>query len=288
MIRFASVCLVAFVTAFVCAPVCFAQNKNSKSKSSQEKRDDQKIQNEKQDVKEAQDQLKDDQKEFQDAQKALAEAEGREKAARQRQDEVRKRIEVQAEKNSGIDKALAEQYAAKRTYDEAASPVLKSFKQTKEYQTAIKKVDEAKARLKTLREDTSPNAETKRQEIGQASKDALAASELETKALEGDSTTKSARAKLADAQDRVNQIRVKIRNTIDADPEIKSAVQAMRAAADASEAADKMVQRIRDKIAADTAKLAREQQQVRQAELQDKQNDGKNNNKIKKNNKGKK
>lgn len=181
---------------------------------------------------------------------------------------------------------LAEQDAAKKAYDEAAAPVLKTLKAKPEYQAAAKKVAEAEARLKTVRADEGLSADAKRKEIAQASKDKLATSEREQIALEGDSSAKSARANLADAQDRVNQLRAKLRNLIDADPEIKSSLQAMRAAADATEAADQKMQRIRDKIAADTTKLGRELQQVKQAEAADKANDNKNNKKP--NNKGKK
>lgn len=266
-----------------------ADNKNNKGKSAQEKRDDQKIKNEKEGVKQAQDKLKDDQKELQDAQKSLGETEGKEKIARQKLDEVRKRIESKLESGSGIDKALAAQDAAKKVYDEAAAPVLKALKEKPEYQAAAKKVSEADARLKSLRADETLSADAKRKAIAQASKDKMATSELEQTALEADFSAKSARAKLADAQDHVNQIRAKIRNQIEANPEIKSSLQAMRSAAEATEVAGQKVQRLRDKIAADSAKLAREQQQVKQAELQDKLNDDQDNaNKTKKkNNKGK-
>ena len=252
----------------------FADNK---AKSAQEKRDDQKVKDEKEDVKQAQDKLQGDQKELQDAQKALAESESKEKAARQKLDEARKRIEAKHEKGSGIDKALAEQEAAKKTYDEAAAPVLKALKEKPEYQTATKKVADADARLKAIRADESLSPESKRKEIAQASKDKLATSGLELSAIERDSSAKSARAKLADAQNRVNQIRGKIRGLIAADPEISSTLQAMRTAAEAAEASGIKVKRIRDKIAADTTKLGREQQQVKQAEAADKANDNKNN-----------
>jgi len=275
--------------AFWCEPICAAQNKNKNNKNSaQEKRDDQRIKKEKEDVKEAQDKLKNDQKDLQEAQKALGDAEAKEKAARQKLDEVRKRIEAKAESGSGIDNALAAQEAAKKSYDAAAAPVLKSLKATPAYQAAAKKVADADARLKAIRADESLSAETKRKEISQASKDKLATNELEQTALESDSSANSARAKLADAQDRVNQIRAKIRHQIDSDPEIKSSLQAMRSAADATEVAGQKIQRIRDKIAADQAKLAREQQQVKQAEAADKANDNKNQTNNKKpNNKGK-
>jgi colicin import membrane protein len=275
--------------AFWCEPICAAQNKNKNNKNSaQEKRDDQRIKEEKEDVKEAQDKLKNDQKDLQEAQKALGDAEAKEKAGRQKLDEVRKRIEAKAESGSGIDNALAAQEAAKKSYDAAAAPVLKSLKATPAYQAAAKKVADADARLKAIRADESLSAETKRKEISQASKDKLATNELEQTALESDSSANSARAKLADAQDRVNQIRAKIRHQIDSDPEIKSSLQAMRSAADATEVAGQKIQRIRDKIAADQAKLAREQQQVKQAEAADKANDNKNQTNNKKpNNKGK-
>lgn len=281
-------CLILLLGLSLLASPALADNKNNKGKSAQEKKDDQKIKNEKEDVKEAQDKLKDDQKELQNAQQALAEIEGKEKAARQKLDEVRKRIESKLESGSGLDKALAAQDAAKKVYDEAASPVLKALKEKPEYQAAVKKVSEADARLKLLRADETLSADAKRKAIAQASREKMATSELEQAALEADSNAKSERAKLADAQDRVNQIRAKIRNQIDADPEIKSSLQAMRSAAEATEIAGQKMQRIRDKIAADTAKLAREQQQVKQAEAADKANDNKNNKHKKPNNKGKK
>ena len=84
-------------------------------------------------------------------------------------------------------------------------------------------------------------------------------------------------ARLAEAQERVNEIRNRVRSLIDSDPEIKSALQAMRDSAEDAEAAGTKVKRIRDKIAADAAKLNREQQQVKQAEAADKANDKQNN-----------
>ncbi len=290
MIRFWISFVGVLLTCVLSVPLSMADNKgkNNKNDAAQEKKDDQKIKNEKEDVKQAQDKLKEDQKDLQDAQKVLAEAENKEKAARQKLDETRKRIESKHEKTAGVDQTLADQEVAKKAYDEAAAPVLKTLKAKPEYQAAAKKVAEAEARLKSVRADESLSADAKRKEIALASKDKLATSELEQIALEGDPSAKSARAKLADAQDRVNQLRAKLRNLIDDDPEIKSSLQAMRAAADASEIAGQKMQRIRDKIAADAAKLAREQQQVKQAEAGDKANDNKNKNNKKPNNKGKK
>ena len=141
--------------------------------------------------------------------------------------------------------------------------------------------------LKTIRADEQISADTKRKEVGQVSKEKMAASDLEQSSLEANSSTKSARAKLAAAQDRVNQIRAKVRSLIDSDSEIKSSLQTMRAAADATEAAGQKMQRIREKIAADTNKLGRELQQVKQAEAADKANDNQNKNVKKPNNKGK-
>jgi len=255
------------------SPAQNKNNKNNKGPSAQEKKDDQKIKNEKEDVKKAQDKIKDDQKDLQDAQKVLADMESKEKAARQKLDEARKRIEAKLEKSSGIDKALADQDAAKKSYEDAAAPVLKALKEKPEYLAAAKKVADAETRLKTIRADEQLSEDAKRKEIAQASKDKLATNELEQIALESDSSAKSARAKLASAQDRVSQLRAKLRDQIDADPEIRSSLQAMRAAADASEVAGQKVQRIRSQIAADTAKLGRELQQVRQAEAADKAND---------------
>lgn len=286
MVRIAFVCLVTLVMTSLFTSVSLAQN--NKGKSAQEKRDDQKVQNEKQDVKQAQGKLKDDQKELQDALKVVAEAEEKEKAARQKMDEARKRIGAKHEQSSGIGQALADQDAAQKKYDEAAAPVLKALKEKPEYQAAAQKVAEADARLKTIRADETLAADAKRKAITQASKDKLATSELEQTALEGDSSAKSARAKLADAQARVTDIRNKVRNLIDADQEIKSSRQAMRAAADATEVAGQKMQRIRDKVAADTAKLGREQQQVKQATAQDKANDNQKKNSKMPNSKGKK
>lgn len=287
MVRGALLCVSLVLTFALDVSTCLAQNKNNRDLA-RERKDDQKIKDAKEDVKEAQDKLKDDQKVLQDAQKAVADAEAKEKAARQKLDEIRKRIEAKAESGSGIDKAIAAQEAAKKVFDEAAAPVLKTLKGTPAYQAAAKKAADADARLKTIRADESLSVEAKRRELVLASKDKLATSELEQAALEADPSAKSARAKLADAQDRVNQIRAKIRNQIDADPQIQSSLQAMRSAAEATEFAGQRMQRIRDKIAADAAKLAREQQQVKQAEAADKANDNKNNNSKKPNNKGKK
>jgi len=289
MLRLVSLSLFSLVIALWCEPISAAQNKNKNNKNSaQEKRDDQRIKEAKEDVKEAQDKLKDDQKDLQEAQKAFGDAQAKEKAARQKLEEVRKRIEAKVESGSGIDNALAAQESAKKSYDVAAAPVLKTLKETPAYQAAVKKIADADARLKAVRADESLSAETKRKEIAQASKDKLATNELEQVALESDSSAKSARAKFADAQDRVNQIRAKIRSQIDSNPEIQSSLQAMRSAADATELAGQKMQRIREKIAADQAKLVREQLQVKQAEAADKANDNNNNNNKKPNKKGKK
>ncbi len=253
-----------------------ADNKNDKAKAAQEKRDDQKIKNEKEDVKQAQEKLKDDQKELQAAQKAVDEAERKETAARKRLDEVRKRVEAKHENASGIDKALAAQEAAKKSYDAAAAPVLKSLKEKPEYQAIVKKVADAEARLKAAQDDKNLSADAKRAVIARASKDKLATSELERTALEANPAARSARAKLADAQAYVTELRSQIRGMIDNDSEIKSAREAMRSAADATEAVGEKMKRIRDRASADAAKLNPEQQQVKQAEAADKANDNQN------------
>lgn len=265
-----------------------AQNKNKNNKNSaQEKKDDQRIKNEQADVKKAQESLKDNQKDLQDAQKALDEAEAKEKATRQQLEATRKRIEARIEGASGIDKALAEQEKQQAAYDAVATPVLNSLKQTPEYQAALKRATEAEERIKQLRDDKSLAEDARRKEIAQASKIKMEVSDLERTALEGNSSVKAAKAKLSDAQSRVNDIRNKIRNQIESDAEISSGVLALRRAADATEVAGAKVLRIRQKIAADAAKLAQEQRQLQQAQIQDKANDdnNKNNNNNKKNRK---
>ena len=274
------------LAASLLMPECRAQNNNAKS--AQVKRDDQKVQHEEQDVKQAQDNLKHDQTELHDAEKALAHAEGKEKDARKKLDEVRKHAESKYEKSSGIDKAMSEQDAAKKSYDEVAAPILKTLKESKGYQAAQKKVEDAKARLTSLREDKSLSAEARQKGIGKASQEALAVSELETKTLEDDSKAKPARQKLAAAQQRVNELRAKIRGELDNDSDVKSALGAMRESADAHEAAGKKLAKLREKLGGDQAKLNREQQQLKQAEV-NKMNDSKNTTNHKKpNNKGKK
>jgi len=268
---FAMTCVA--LAASLLMPECRAQN--NKAKSAQVKRDDQKVQQEKQDVKQAQDNLKHDQTELHDAEKALSQAESKEKDARKKLDEARKQAEAKYEKSSGIDKAMAEQDAAKKSYDEVAAPILKTLKESKEYQAAQKKVDDAKARLTSLREDKSLSNEARQKGISKASQEALAISELETKTLEDDSKAKPARQKLAAAQQRVNELRAKIRSELEADSEVKSALSAMRESADAHEAAGKKLAKLREKLSGDQAKLNREQQQLKQAEV-NKMNDSKN------------
>jgi hypothetical protein len=264
-----------------------AQNKNKNNKqSAQEKRDDQRVKNEQADVKKAQESLKDDQQELQKAQQALEEAEAKEKAARQQLEATRKRIEARIEGASGIDKALAEQAKQQAAYDAVATPVLNALRQTPEYQAALKRGIEADERIKQLRDDQSLAEDVKRKEIAQASKIKMEVSELERMALEGNSSVKAAKAKLSEAQSRVNDIRHKIRNQVESDAEISAGVLALRRAADATEVAGAKVLRIRQKIAADAAKLAQEQRQLQQAQMLDKANDNKNNNnKHKKNRK---
>jgi chromosome segregation ATPase len=275
---------VAFLSASLLIPAWSdAQNKNKNNKNSaQEKKDDQRIKSEQADVKKAQESLKDDQKELQDAQKELDAAEAKEKATRQQLEATRKRIEARIEAASGIDKALAEQDKQQAAYDAVATPVLNALKQTPEYQAALKRAKEADARIQQLRDDTTLPEDTKRKEIAQASKIKMEVSDLERTALESNSSVKAAKAKLSDAQSRVNDIRNKIRNQIESDAEISSGVLALRRAADATEAAGAKVLRIRQKIAADTAKLAQEQRQLQQAQIQDKANDKKNQNNLNK------
>ena len=287
MIRWLIVLMLVAVALELHGSASFAQNKN-KGKSAQEQRDDQRIANEKKDVKQAQDKLKLDSKELQEAQKGLAEAEAKEKAARKKLDEVRERVKAKAEQSSGIDKALAAQSEAQKAYDVAAAPVLKALKETPAHQAAAKKVDEAKARLKQIREDKELSETVRRNETKQASQDALAATELEQRTLADSPAVKSARAKLAETQDQVSQIRQKIAAEIDKNPEIANSKNAMRSAAEASEVAGVKMKRIRDKLAADQTNLNREQLDVKKAEVLDKQNDAQDRANKTKNNKGKK
>lgn len=253
--------------------LCFCESASAQvkytSKSAAEKRQDEKLKEQKQDVKKAQNLVKDEAKQLSAAQQALRQAQAKENEARHHLEEARKRAESQHKSSLNFDDAVAEQARAQEAFDDAKVPILKAFQGKPEYKAAQDRVEAAKARSESIRDDSSLSEEARQKALAEAIRDKLAVKELEQSTVDGERKLKPLRDKLADAHDNVARLHAKVNEAVEADTEVKSALRSLHNAMKQTAQAKAEVVKESQDLAGDQARLSKEQAQLDKAKIND-------------------
>lgn len=238
-------------------------------KSQAEKRQDEKLKEQKQDVKKAQNEVKGEAKQFSAAQQALRQAQTKEGEARHHLAEVRKRVESEHKSSLKFDDALAEQTRAQEALDDAKAPILKALKAKPEYLAAQARVAAAKAQSESLRNESSLSDEARQKALAEAVRDKLAVKELEQTAVDVEPKLKPLRDKLANAHENVSRLHAKVSDAVEADAEVKSTLRSLQNAMKQTAQAKADVDKESQELASDQAKLSKEQAQLDKAKFND-------------------
>lgn len=278
--RFSLLVVIALALVGTSEALAYAPKKG-KTNSAQEKKDDAKVKQQTEEAQRVQKQLQDEMKNLNDAERKLAQAQAKLKSEGNEERSTRERVEQTQGRSLGIDKSLEQQSAAKKAYEEASEPILKTLKESAAYKSAKVRSEKGHEELKKIRSMEGLSFDDRKRMEAAATANALAMANVEKEALQADPKVMSLKEKYDDAAERVAQLRGRIKQMVDSDSAVKTAHQSTNKARESVEAEERHVAQLRQKVAATRAKLARETQDVAQAKAADKANDNKNNGKKK-------
>jgi hypothetical protein len=252
--------------------------KGNASNAATERKDDAKVQNERQDINEAEKKIQASLKELHAAEleaKKSAEAFTNSSKAK---NEVVERLEKSLGEKLGLPKASEAQRAAQLAYDEASKPWLEAMKQDPKYSSEIEKAGRAASTLKSIAAESQLD-ESFRKQQAQAAIDMAQWRSTVSSYLASVSELNPAREKLAAAQNKLVDLRSRLKQQVESHPDLKASERERIQAKEANEKDELRVATLRRKVASEQGKLLVEKSQLTKAIAQDKQNDGKNNNK---------
>ena len=276
--RYSHVVLMAFAAFVFGISLASAAQKGKNNNSSQERKDDARVQNERQDVSAAEKKLQADVKEVRAAETEAKKAMDAVATAKKAMDETSGRLSRWISQNLGIPEAEEAQRTAQAAYDEATKPLIASMKSNPKYMPAIEKAEKASALLKTLATDTSIDESIRKSQQSQAAKEMSDWRSTMNAYLESASELKYPREKLVAAQTKLAELRSQMKKQLDVHPDLKAAEKKWTQAKEAYAKDVERVAAMRRKGAADQSKLMAEKAQLTKATMQDKQNDNKNKN----------
>jgi hypothetical protein len=265
--------------------VLVAQNNKN---NAQEKKDDQKIQENRQDVNEMEKKLQNDAKAIKAAEAETQKYHSMLTDAKSNLDKVTKQTEEWIVKNLGIPEAIEAQRKAQTAYDEAAKPVIDSMRTNPKYSALAQRVEAASKTLKELSTRTDLDAAAKQQLQSAANKEIADWRYAQTNFLDASSELKTPRETLLAAQKRLSELRSQMKKQLDNHPDVRNAEKKWSKAKEDREKAAARVAELYKKAAVDKNKLIAERAQLSKSIMQDKANDQKKNNNKKNNNKKKK
>lgn len=253
-------------------------NKNS----SQEKKDDQKIQANRQDVNELEKKLQNDAKAIKAAESEVHKLQSLLTDAKNNLDKVSKQTEEWIVKNLGIPEAIEAQRKAQTAYDEAAKPLIESMRTNPKYAALAQRVEAASKTLKELATRTDLDAAAKQQLLSAANKEIADWRYAQTNFLDTSSELKNPRETLVTAQKRLSELRSQMKKQLDNHPDVRNAEKKWsKAKEDREKAAAKVAEQYK-KAALNKNKLIAERAALSKSIMQDKANDNKNKNNNKK------
>lgn len=247
---------------------------DKKSGNAQERKDDARVRREKEDVEEAKDAVNDAQKSLTRALKEAAASEAREKVVLHALNAARERVEERLGKKVGLDVESTRFKEAQSEYEKAKGPIVERLKASQEYQSAVKSAETAMNQLRELRGDDSLTDDQRKAKSTELTRLSLGPSRLEQSAVAADESANRAHTRLDEIQKRVAALREKIRKEVDAEPDVRKALSDVESARKDSNKADSEVVKARNHLHSARTKLA-QQQDLRKAQIKDKQNDGK-------------
>lgn len=240
------------------APLAWAKQNGSKNNKNNA------VQREKQDVKQAKSRLADAQKQAEAAKEGLRRANAAREKAVDNVADVRRNVEREHDSAPELVASRRKSDEARQRYDELLGPILQKLESQPEYQAAAARRDELKRTLGKL-DNGAPKAELEATEteykaaLGQLRK-------LENAAIENDSTARTARNAMNDAQAKARELIAKRDAAVDGDYRLVNAKRDLEnAKGELEKAKGKLAQELRQFEEAQR-KLASEQQQEKNAE----------------------
>ncbi len=246
-----------------------------------EKQDNQRIQNAQKALDGARQQASAAEKRLREAQQQFTQADSRLDKAKVVVQKAKEAAESKLEDSTGIKQAIDQMKAAQANFDQAAEPVLAKLQAQHEYQQASRAAEMARVHLKTIGSDDTLSDAVQEAEISAINKTLQLPRQLELAACESDSRCKQAQAKLMAAQEKVAQLREKVRDRIEQHPEVRSGLKTLDGATTEFAQAKTQVTAAQQQLLKERRELATKQQQLEQAKAADKRNDNKGKNQKK-------
>ncbi len=255
-----------------------AAQKGNSANAAKERKDDAKVQNERLDINEAEKKIQASLKELRAVEIEAKKSSDAFVSSSKARNETIKRLEKTLGDKLGLPKASETQRAAQLAYDEATKPWLEAMKKDPQYSTAIEKAGRAAGILKSIATESQPD-ESLREQQAQAAIDMAQWRTTVSSYLASVSELNPTREKLAAAQNKLADLRSRLKQQVESHPDLKASERERIQAMDASEKDEQKVATLRRKAASEQSKLLVEKSQLSKAIAQDKQNDGKSNNK---------
>lgn len=163
---------------------------------------------------------------------------------------TRESVEKSVEASLGVKKVREEVASAQKAYREVADPVLHELKALPEYQAAEKTASSAKARIQSLKADSSLSDEDRKSQMQKLVGDSLAASNFERQALQKEPRVKAAREQLEAAQRKLADLQKHAAEKVDKDSAVTAGQDAVKGALAAVHAAEGNLAAVESKAAA--------------------------------------
>ncbi|MCY2973481.1 MAG: hypothetical protein NTW52_02310 [Planctomycetota bacterium] len=254
-----------------------AAQKGNPAKAAKERKDDAKVQNERQDINEAEKKIQASLKELRTAELEAKKSAEAFTTSSKAKNETTNRLEKTLGEKLGLPKATEAQRVAQLAYDEATKPWLEAMKQAPKYSSEIEKAARAASTLKSIAAESQPD-ESSRKQQAQAAIDMAQWRSTVSSYLESVSELNPAREKLAAAQNKLVDLRLRLKQQVESHPDLKASERERIQAKEANEKDELRVATLRRKAVSEQGKLLAEKSQLAKAIAQDKQNDSKNNN----------
>lgn len=254
-----------------------AAQKGNAANAGRERKDDAKVQSERQDINEAEKKIQASLKELRAAELEAKKSSEAFTTSSKAKNETINRLENTLGEKLGLPKANETQRTLQLAYDEATKPWLEAMKKDPKYSSAIEKAGRAAAILKSIAVESQPD-ESMREKQSQAAIDMAQWRSTVSSYLASVSELNPAREKLAAAQNKLADLRSRLKQQVESHPDLRASERERIQAKEASEKDEQKVASLRRKAASEQGKLLAEKSQLAKAIAQDKQNDGKNNN----------
>lgn len=210
--------------------------------------------------------LKDENQDLDKAEREADKAEVARKTAAAKVQQARQAAMAEHGKKLGLPTALGQRDAATRGLEAAQTALSKQIHTTTEYQAAVKEAAQAKARLETVREDSTLPDDKKKQLTTDLSKIIRTPVELERERIEANPQIRDLRGKLAEANKQLAVIQGQVQKAVEEDAEVKATLQAERAAGEKAKTARADLEKHKKEVAAAQKKVTTENQQLQSAQ----------------------